>query len=313
MSEHLPHSDSLDEPEYGPTYYAPVELPMPRLPRPPFWMIALALIFIVATWLPLAIIARGRVSVMSEPRIQLMQDMGIQPKFREQMTNPLFADDRAMRPKIPGTVARGSLEEDDDYYRGFVRKTDGSGKETAIFVQSLPSRLTDSPEKLQSLVQRGQQRFNIYCYVSTSGRWNLRPSTPTPPIPSASVGRRRRSSIPTPSAPNPTERFLIRLLMAFAVCRPTGRRFPLKTDGPSSRTCGRCSSVRAARQCRFSAKSSRIRCKDNKERGNATFIFGRRDGTAEPSGTRRPALSRRASAWHRRPGFGHCSWIFRAG
>ena len=33
-----------------------------------------------------------------------MQDMGIQPKFREQKTNPLFADDRAMRPTIPGTV-----------------------------------------------------------------------------------------------------------------------------------------------------------------------------------------------------------------
>jgi mono/diheme cytochrome c family protein len=164
MSEYLPHSDH-DEPEYGPTYYAPVELPMPRLPRPPFWMIALALIFIVATWLPLAIIARGRVSVMSEPRIQFVQDMAIQPKFREQMTNPLFADDRAMRPTIPGTVARGSLEEDDSYYRGFARHTDGSGKESAIFVQSLPSQLSDSPDKLHSLIQRGQQRFNIYCYV----------------------------------------------------------------------------------------------------------------------------------------------------
>ncbi len=98
MSEHQNQHDSQDEPEYGPTYYAPVEMPMPRLGRPPFWMISLALIFAVATWLPLAIIARARVSTMTEPRIQIAQDMGIQPKFREQMTNSLFADDRAMRP-----------------------------------------------------------------------------------------------------------------------------------------------------------------------------------------------------------------------
>ena len=36
---------------------------------------------------------------LTEPRIQIMQDMGIQPKFREQETNPLFEDDRAMRPE----------------------------------------------------------------------------------------------------------------------------------------------------------------------------------------------------------------------
>jgi mono/diheme cytochrome c family protein len=153
------------EPEYGPTYYAPVELPMPRLGRPPFWMVSLALIFVVATWLPLAIIARARSSTMTEPRIQIMQDMGIQPKFKEQMTNPLFADDRAMRPKIPGTIAFGSLETDDKYYRGFVRQNDGHGKWTVAFVDTLPSTLSDTPKKMGALLARGQQRFNIYCYV----------------------------------------------------------------------------------------------------------------------------------------------------
>src|ERR1700722_15029129 len=120
MSEESNSSES-HEPEYGPTYYAPVEMPIPRLPRPPFWMIAIALISVVITWLPLAIIARARVSPSPEPRITLVQDMAIQPKFREQETNSLFEDDRAMRPKVPGTVARGSLEQDNDkYYHGFV-------------------------------------------------------------------------------------------------------------------------------------------------------------------------------------------------
>jgi mono/diheme cytochrome c family protein len=168
-SSHSDHDTSghgvPDEPEYGPTYYAPVEMPIPRLPRPPFWMISLALISVVATWLPLAVIARARVSLSSEPRVQIAQDMGLQPKFREQETNSLFVDDRAMRPKIPGTVARGSLELDDNYYRGFVRRNDGDGKYTIVFAGSLPSKLAGTPKAMKALLERGQQRFNIYCYV----------------------------------------------------------------------------------------------------------------------------------------------------
>jgi mono/diheme cytochrome c family protein len=166
MSEES-NSSEPNEPEYGPTYYAPVELPIPRLPRPPFWMIALALVMVVVTWLPLAIIARARVSISSEPRIQLLQDMGIQPKFREQEINTLFEDDRAMRPRIPGTVARGSLEPEslDNYYHGFVRQNDGSGKWTVVFADTLPDKLSNSPKLMKALLARGQQRFNIYCYV----------------------------------------------------------------------------------------------------------------------------------------------------
>lgn len=166
MSEHHSNSDfPHSEPQYGPTYYAPVEMPLPRLPRPPFWMIAIALIGVVATWLPLAIIARARESTMAGPRIQLVQDMGAQPKFNEQATNELFADDRAMRPRIPGTVARGSIEEDDNYYHGFVRKYDSSGKWTVVFATDLPPQLAGTPQKMKTLLLRGQQRFNIYCYV----------------------------------------------------------------------------------------------------------------------------------------------------
>ena len=139
---------------------------MPRMGRPPFWMVSLALIFAVATWLPLAIIARARVSTMTEPRIQIMQDMGIQPKFNEQMTNSLFADDRAMRPKIPGTVARGSLEDGhEEYYHGFVRQNDGHGKWTIVFSSSLPADRSNTPVKMSALLKRGRERFNIYCYV----------------------------------------------------------------------------------------------------------------------------------------------------
>jgi mono/diheme cytochrome c family protein len=160
-----PHDYDPDEPQYGPTYYAPVEMPLPRLPRPPFWMIALALVGIVVTWLPLAIIARARVTTSPEPRISIFQDMAIQPKFREQEINTLYADDRAMRPHVPGTVAHGSLETDDKYYHGFVRQNAPGGKYTIVFETALPDRFTSSPKRLKQLLQRGQERFNIYCYV----------------------------------------------------------------------------------------------------------------------------------------------------
>ena len=165
MSEQPHDPDPQGEPEYGPTYYAPIELPNPRLPRPPFWMVSIALIGVVATWLPLAIIARARVSNSPEPRIQLLQDMGKEPKLETQMTFSLYADDRAMRPAIPGTVAYHSLQTNDNYYHGFVRQNDGSGKWTVIFATSLPPSLSNTPKKMKALLQRGQDRFNIYCYV----------------------------------------------------------------------------------------------------------------------------------------------------
>jgi len=141
---------------------APVELPLPPLPRPPFWMVALALISVVASWIPLALVARARVTISPDPRIQIMQDMGKQPKLREQETNGVFADDRAMRPKIPGTVSRTDLEVDDHFYRGFVSTTDpATGKVAVQFYTGLPERFQPITREF---LDRGQQRFNIYCY-----------------------------------------------------------------------------------------------------------------------------------------------------
>ncbi len=159
MAEHGEHSHGGEMPAD-----APAQLPMPPLPRPPFWMIALALIGVVVTWLPLAIIARARVSTSPEPRISIMQDMGKQPKFREQESNPLFADIRAARPRIPGTVARNDLEEDVQFYQGFERVLGADGKWTVRYFD-MPPQFTNTPEHLAAVIKRGQERFNIYCYV----------------------------------------------------------------------------------------------------------------------------------------------------
>jgi len=145
----------------GPLPDVPAELPLPSLPRPPFWLMAGFLVMVVLTWLPLAVIARARVSRSEEPRIQLVQDMGTQPKYREQQTSEVFADGRADRERILGTVARGMLEDDDHYNRGFTRAIGADGKSTVTFFDDFPGQVKVN----RALLERGQQRFNIYCNV----------------------------------------------------------------------------------------------------------------------------------------------------
>ena len=131
-----------------------------QLPMPPFWMIALFLIATFATFLPLVISALARFGVTDQPRISFIQDMGTQPKYREQQFSPVFADGRAARPVITGTVARGHLQEDDAYYLGYTGIANGAdGKPAAQWIDSFPQgvQLNDA------LLKRGQQRFNIFC------------------------------------------------------------------------------------------------------------------------------------------------------
>jgi mono/diheme cytochrome c family protein len=128
--------------------------------RPPFWLVAVLLILVVATWVPLVVIAWSRVSASNDPRVQVFQDMGTQPKYTAQAASGVFADGRAMRGKIAGTVARGQLQEDDHYYRGFSQKwNEPTGKWEVTFFEGLPRQVTVN----EKLLRRGQERFNIYC------------------------------------------------------------------------------------------------------------------------------------------------------
>lgn len=114
----------------------------------PRWIIYTIVIVMALSLLPLAMVAKARVSKMSQPRIHLIEDMGRQPKYKAQALDPVFADRRAMRPEIPGTVARGKLREDDHFERGRV------GEDWA---QTFPMKVT------KELLDRGEKRFNIYC------------------------------------------------------------------------------------------------------------------------------------------------------
>jgi mono/diheme cytochrome c family protein len=123
-------------------------LPRPLLGPLPSWVTPTVTVLIVLSFIPLALIAKTRAVRTPKPRIEIIPDMDKQPKFKTQRANPLFADGRAMRPPVPGTVARGQANLDSHFYRGQV-----NGQWVATF----PAPLT------METLHRGQERFGIYC------------------------------------------------------------------------------------------------------------------------------------------------------
>lgn len=108
------------------------------------------LISVALSWVPLALVAKARGTHSRETRIHIIQDMDNQYKFKPQKVNPLFADGRAERPPVDGTVARGELRDDDHYDRGI---TNGA------WATEFPPQITVN----QALLERGRERYGIYC------------------------------------------------------------------------------------------------------------------------------------------------------
>lgn len=90
---------------------------------------------------------RGQPS--EKPPIHTQYNMYWQERFNAQQENPFFADRRAMRTPVEGTVARGHLEDDPAYYQGI--NEDGS------YIDYIPVDLD------RSFLVRGQNQYNIYC------------------------------------------------------------------------------------------------------------------------------------------------------
>ena len=107
-------------------------------------------ILIVLGSVPFGLAAMARAVPSARTRIHIIQDMDNQPKFRAQHANTLFADGRAMRPPVAGTVARDRLEADDHYDRGVVDNG---------WATTFPPQVKVNLD----LILRGQDRFNIYC------------------------------------------------------------------------------------------------------------------------------------------------------
>jgi mono/diheme cytochrome c family protein len=118
-------------------------------PKFPTWLYKAGIVAVVLGLLPPVLVAWYRATPKSLPRIHIIPDMDFQEKYTPQAASPLpaFADGSAARPPVPGTVYRGGLE-DEHFDLGRV-----GGKPATMF----PMPVTDE------LMQRGQQRFGIFC------------------------------------------------------------------------------------------------------------------------------------------------------
>ncbi|HEY9232722.1 MAG TPA: hypothetical protein VIS78_11270, partial [Blastocatellia bacterium] len=132
------------------------------------------------------------------------QDMHDQPKYKPLRESILFRDDRSARPLVEGTVARGFLREDSEYYTGKVGANAPGGSQTSAQGTppgTQPMGNTGTPADAQragasetgqtaqagtapqatgefagftttfpmpidrAAIDRGEERFNIFCAV----------------------------------------------------------------------------------------------------------------------------------------------------
>ncbi|WP_145173777.1 quinol:electron acceptor oxidoreductase subunit ActD [Rubripirellula lacrimiformis] len=149
------------------------------------WIVVMALSII-----PLLVVLKMRVTNSPLPRFHVFYDMDFSPSKDAQQSTTLFGDARAMRPDVPGTVARGQM--DLNYQTGIdvealakidspraamlVRALDDAeAKEeaeaaapaaaTASVMETTPW-LTDNPREISmETLQKGQEQFGIYCSV----------------------------------------------------------------------------------------------------------------------------------------------------
>lgn len=103
-----------------------------------------------AALIPPAMIYNARHEPSQDPPINLVPDMDDQARFRAQGETSLFADGRMSRSPVEGTVARGDLREDAAYW---------TGMQGDQFIAKVPESVVVTDE----LLDRGQQRFGIYC------------------------------------------------------------------------------------------------------------------------------------------------------
>ena len=100
-------------------------------------------------------------------------DMQDQPRYKAYKKSDFFADHRGSRDPVEGTVARGQLHDNKAFYTGKIDNpnlnapvattTDAKGN---TLVASFPNDIDEFPIPVtKELVDRGQERYNIYCIV----------------------------------------------------------------------------------------------------------------------------------------------------
>ena len=136
----------------------------------PKWLSLVGILVAIVLLLPPIMIFRAKGMVNRQPRLHFNPDMDYQDKFKSQTVGPisddesnphLFADMRAMRQPVVGSIPYGHLETDSHFFQGLkagVKPTPGQ--------ENLADYATEFPADIEvnaKLLARGKQRFEIYC------------------------------------------------------------------------------------------------------------------------------------------------------
>ena len=111
----------------------------------------------------MATLAGCRGDRSEKPPRQFFPDMDDSPKWKPQSHSDFYEDGREMRPELPGTVPFGTSMDPNDPARASVLREDvafftGKSADGKFVAKIPPSFKVDAKS-----IERGQQRFNIYC------------------------------------------------------------------------------------------------------------------------------------------------------
>ena len=101
---------------------------------------------------PPALVMRHRSVTWDTPEYHPVHDMDFQQKFKSQQRNIFFADERALRPQVAGTVARGQVAGDDRFYLGIE-----PGQAMASLLQDPAAATADAPAADEDAKPAGSQ------------------------------------------------------------------------------------------------------------------------------------------------------------
>jgi mono/diheme cytochrome c family protein len=146
-------------------------------------IVGFVVVGLLAGLVPFGLIALARSQPSVQPPVHPIQDMFKQQKFRPQRDNPMFADGRAMRPRLPGATASTDLEvvneivndpdnphmidnryaphrlDDALTYQRVVEGTEPQTDGKPGYVREIPLKVS------LDLLRRGRERYTIHCAV----------------------------------------------------------------------------------------------------------------------------------------------------
>jgi mono/diheme cytochrome c family protein len=114
------------------------------------------LAFILPVAVAAAALAGCRGQTSEDPPIAPERNMYDSERFNPESFTDFFADHRTMRSPVPGTVARDRYEDDPEVATGLL-------PDRSNYVMAIPQSMVMRWGGMEKLLQRGQERFGIYC------------------------------------------------------------------------------------------------------------------------------------------------------